>query len=139
MSKGPTARQLEILRFIATHATERGFSPTIREIGDKFEIGTLRGVTVHLDALERKGLLLRTNLARTMSVTKVGKQALGLAADPAERLRILETAVARYLCLKRQYDVYRGMPGGLSLRGMLEEHVYQAQEALFCLLPEDGE
>ena len=52
MAKGLTDRQQEILRFIGEYIEEEGYPPSIREIGDRFRIGSLRGVTVHLDALD---------------------------------------------------------------------------------------
>lgn len=54
-----TRRQEEVLRYIARYVDERGFPPTIREMGDALEITSLRGVTVHLDALQRKGYVRR--------------------------------------------------------------------------------
>lgn len=47
---------------------EGRISPSIREIGKQFEIGSLRGVTVHLDALERKGYINRSNTPRSIKV-----------------------------------------------------------------------
>jgi len=139
MPRGATERQLSILRFVADQLAEKGYVPTIREIGTQFHISSLRGVTVHLDALQRKGLIERANLARTMALTPEGKRDLGLQPDPAEQLRMLEAAAIRYRQGKRLYDSYRDMAGGLSLRGCLEEPLRQAQEALFSLLPpEEG-
>lgn len=56
--KQPTARQLAIYDFIVEYRRENRYSPTVREIGKAFGIGSLRGVTVHLEALSKKGLLL---------------------------------------------------------------------------------
>jgi repressor LexA len=55
-----TARQQEVLDFIAFKIGTDGFPPTIREIGDQLGIGSTNGVNDHLKALERKGYLLRT-------------------------------------------------------------------------------
>ena len=54
-----TPRQAEALGWIVRYISERGYPPSIREIGDGLDIGSLRGVTVHLDALERKGYVRR--------------------------------------------------------------------------------
>lgn len=54
-----TPRQEEVLGWIVDYITDRGYSPSIREIGEGLDIGSLRGVTVHLDALERKGYIRR--------------------------------------------------------------------------------
>lgn len=69
MAKGLTKRQEEILDFILHYVESEGYPPSIREIGQKFEIGSLRGVTVHLDALERKNYISRSNTPRSIKLT----------------------------------------------------------------------
>ena len=68
MAKGLTTRQEEILRYVADYQAEHGYPPSIREIGARFSIGSLRGVTVHLDALEKKGYIERANTPRSIKV-----------------------------------------------------------------------
>lgn len=68
MSKGLTLKQENILKFLATYIEEIGYPPSIREIGKEFGIKSLRGVTVHLVALERKGYILRENTPRSIRV-----------------------------------------------------------------------
>ena len=68
MAKGLTARQEAILQFVMEYVQEIGYPPSIREIGDKFKIGSLRGVTVHLDALEKKGYIERSNTPRSIRI-----------------------------------------------------------------------
>ncbi len=68
MAKGLTKRQQLILQFILDYVQSEGYPPSIREIGKHFEIGSLRGVTVHLDALERKGFISRSNTPRSIKV-----------------------------------------------------------------------
>lgn len=68
MAKGLTKKQEMILEFILTYVAENGYPPSIREIGKQFEIGSLRGVTVHLDALERKEFISRSNTPRSIKV-----------------------------------------------------------------------
>ena len=57
MTRGLTDKQERILNFIVDYVDDKGYPPSIREIGTSFEISSLRGVTVHLDALERKGYI----------------------------------------------------------------------------------
>lgn len=71
MTRGLTDKQERILNFIVDYVSEQGYPPSIREIGNHFEISSLRGVTVHLDALERKGYIKRANTAR--AITVIGK------------------------------------------------------------------
>lgn len=68
MAKGLTTRQEAILRFIADYQSSSGYPPSIREIGAEFGIGSLRGVTVHLDALEKKGFIERANTPRSIKI-----------------------------------------------------------------------
>ena len=68
MAKGLTKRQETILQFILDYIQDIGYPPSIREIGDHFSIGSLRGVTVHLDALKRKGYIERSNKPRSIRV-----------------------------------------------------------------------
>jgi repressor LexA len=54
-----TRRQREILDFINRKIESRGFPPTIRDIGNAFEIKSPNGVMCHLKALEKKGFISR--------------------------------------------------------------------------------
>lgn len=69
MAKGLTARQQAILQYVLDYVQREGYPPSIREIGRDFGIGSLRGVTVHLDALERKGYISRSNTPRSIKLT----------------------------------------------------------------------
>jgi repressor LexA len=54
-----TERQREIYEFIREKIESRGYGPTVREIGEHFEIKSPNGVMCHLNALVKKGLILR--------------------------------------------------------------------------------
>src|SRR5437588_1485830 len=54
-----TERQREIYDFIRGKIENRGYGPTVREIGGAFEIRSPNGVMCHLKALEKKGLIKR--------------------------------------------------------------------------------
>ncbi|HSV74104.1 MAG TPA: transcriptional repressor LexA [Chthonomonadales bacterium] len=71
MTRGLTERQERILGFIVDYVEDKGYPPSIREIGNGFGISSLRGVTVHLDALERKGYIKRASTSR--SITVIGR------------------------------------------------------------------
>ncbi len=62
MADALTHRQREILDFISASIAERGFPPTLREIGEHFNIRSTNGVNDHLKALEKKGHLRREDL-----------------------------------------------------------------------------
>ena len=57
-----TDRQQAILDFITQSIEERGYPPTLREIGEHFGIRSTNGVNDHLRALEKKGHLHREDL-----------------------------------------------------------------------------
>ena len=62
MAEALTQRQREILEFISASIVERGYPPTLREIGEHFNIRSTNGVNDHLKALEKKGHLRREDL-----------------------------------------------------------------------------
>lgn len=55
-----TDRQREVLAVIEDKIARDGYPPTIREIGQQLGIRSTNGVTDHLKALQRKGVLART-------------------------------------------------------------------------------
>src|SRR5260370_42254112 len=76
-----TDRQKQILHFIVKETENRGFPPTIREIGEQMSIRSTNGVNDHLNALERKGYLQRcAQQSRSLVVTKRARLVLGLGA-----------------------------------------------------------
>jgi repressor LexA len=54
-----TSRQREIYDFIRSKIQNRGYGPTVREIGTAFDIKSPNGVMCHLKALVKKGLIQR--------------------------------------------------------------------------------
>jgi repressor LexA len=68
MARQLTRRQEAILAFITRYVEQHGYPPAIREIGPAFGIKSLRGVTIHLDALERKGYIRRESTSRSIQV-----------------------------------------------------------------------
>lgn len=70
-----TTRQRDVYHFIRDKIRNRGYGPTVREIGENFEISSPNGVMCHLKALEKKGLITREpNMSR----------AIQLSAEPIE-------------------------------------------------------
>ena len=54
-----TPKQQRIYDFICQRIEERGYPPTIRDIGTGFDIRSPNGVMCHLKALEKKGFIVR--------------------------------------------------------------------------------
>jgi len=63
-----TARQREVLQAILDYRAEKGYAPSIRELGKMLGISSLRGVTVHLTALEKKGWIERESTSRSIRI-----------------------------------------------------------------------
>lgn len=75
--KRPTARQLEVLRFVYSYTSDHGFPPSLREIGKAFGFKSTNSVSDHLKYLERKGFIRRhAIISRSTVVTRAGFQAL---------------------------------------------------------------
>ena len=60
--QGLTKRQEQTLEFIRRSIEDRGYPPTLREIGEHMGIRSTNGVNDHLRALERKGYLTREDM-----------------------------------------------------------------------------
>ena len=74
-----TNRQREVLDFIREKITGRGYGPTVREIGEQFEINSPNGVMCHLKALEKKGLITREpNMSRAIQLTAEAQDDRGI-------------------------------------------------------------
>lgn len=94
-----TPRQRSILDWIIAYRGKNGYSPSIREIGGEFGITSLRGVTVHLEALERKGLLTRNpgvprGIDRGGVVAKITVYARAEVLVPKGSVEIVEKMIA---------------------------------------------
>lgn len=65
-----TKRQKQIYEFIKDKIMNRGYGPTVREIGKAFNIRSPNGVMCHLKALERKKLITREeHMSRAIQLT----------------------------------------------------------------------
>jgi repressor LexA len=73
-----------IYEYIRAEVTLRGLPPTIREIGERFDISSTNGVRYFLDKLEGDGLIKRqSRTARGLEIVRGGK------ADHGEMVPIL--------------------------------------------------
>jgi repressor LexA len=103
-----TSRQREVYEFIRDKIRNRGYGPTVREIGEYFEIASPNGVMCHLKALEKKGIIQREpNMSRAIQLTEIGKDegfplvgqiaagSLAEAIEQADRLNLDEMFPAK--------------------------------------------
>jgi repressor LexA len=121
MAKNLTLRQEAILKFVQEYVQTEGYPPSIREIGSHFKIGSLRGVTVHLDALERKGYISRSNTPRSIKLVHpsfqtqnqsvmlplLGEIAAGIPTEQQEHVEDL---------IPVPYEMIRNIQGAFLLR-----------------------
>jgi repressor LexA len=71
--QGLTQRQQMVLDYIRQSISDRGYPPTLREIGARMGIRSTNGVNDHLRALERKGYLTREDMkSRALRPTGLG-------------------------------------------------------------------
>jgi repressor LexA len=68
-----TSRQKQIYDFVVKNIREKGYAPSIPEIGAKFKIASTNGVSDHLKALERKGYIRRVGKRAIEVLTPLGK------------------------------------------------------------------
>lgn len=78
MTRHDAARRQRILESIARTVAERGYPPSVREIGEAVGLASPSAVHHHLTALERDGLLERgSHSSRALRLTPRGEAELG--------------------------------------------------------------
>ncbi len=68
-----TIRQKQIYDFIVRNIHEKGYAPSIPEIGTRFKIASTNGVSDHLKALQKKGYIRRVGKRAIEVLTPLGK------------------------------------------------------------------
>ncbi|TMI89802.1 MAG: transcriptional repressor LexA [Bacillati bacterium ANGP1] len=81
MGKGLTKRQREILNYVLNNMQQRGYPPSVREIGAALGLTSSSTVHSHLTALEKKGFIHRDpSKPRAIEILKDG------ASQPPKRV-----------------------------------------------------
>jgi len=92
---GLTKRQAQTLDFIRQSIEERGYPPTLREIGESMGIRSTNGVNDHLRALERKGYLRREDMkSRALRLVSQEPEAPANADDSSVDVQVLGRVAA---------------------------------------------
>lgn len=65
-----TEKQTNVLNIIRTFFLENGYAPSLGELQRMLNISTKRGVVSHLEALERKGYIIRTSEPRGIHIVE---------------------------------------------------------------------
>ena len=122
-----TDRQREIYDFIQEKIENRGYGPTVREIGQEFEIKSPNGVMCHLKALEKKGLIRKEpGAARAIQLVDRRPPTYGLPlfgkVAAGQPLPAVEQADDRL-----EFDSLFGGPERFALRvkgdSMIDDHI----------------
>lgn len=78
MAKKTGTKQIEILRYIYNQVEDRGYPPTVREIGEAVSLSSTSTVHGHLSRLEKKGYIQRDpSKPRAIELTSMGLDTLG--------------------------------------------------------------
>lgn len=89
-----TKKQKAVLEFIKDRIRSRGYGPTVREIGEHFDIASPNGVMCHLKALEKKGLITREpNMSRAIQISGGFEEEKGLPLRGRVAAGVLHEAV----------------------------------------------
>jgi repressor LexA len=91
-----TRRQKGVYEFIRNKIRTRGYGPTVREIGEQFEIRSPNGVMCHLKALEKKGMISREkNMSRAIRLMREPVEERGLPLYGEIAAGVLHEAIER--------------------------------------------
>ncbi|MEL5939634.1 repressor LexA, partial [Tetragenococcus halophilus] len=82
MAKRTENRQIEVLKFIHTCVSQKGYPPTVREIGEGVSLSSTSTVHGHLSRLEKKGMIQRDpTKPRAIELTSLGLEAIGVQQE----------------------------------------------------------
>jgi repressor LexA len=108
-----TKRQKELLDYLSGYLAEKGYAPTLEEIGSRFNLNSLATVHKHLTNLEQKGAIRRTwNHSRAIELIGPARAAgavelplLGAVAAgrPIEALETADTLVVPEQFVRRRH------------------------------------
>lgn len=128
---GLTPRQAEILAFITEYSEDRGYAPTLQEIGAQFGLSSVATVHKHISHLVEKGYLRRErrNASRDLEVVGRSDGGDGLARIPllgavAAGLPIEALEDQEQISVPREW-LGKGRTFALRVRGdsMIEEQI----------------
>ncbi len=92
--RGLTSRQQQVLEFIRSSIRERGYPPTLREIGQHMGIRSTNGVNDHLRALEHKGYLTREDMkSRSLRPTDIEVGTGGRSSSSSGESEVLDIQI----------------------------------------------
>lgn len=119
MAKRTENRQIEILKFIHDRVSQKGYPPTVREIGEAVSLSSTSTVHGHLSRLEKKGLILRDpTKPRAIELTESGLEKIGAQPETIPMLGVV-TAGEPILAVEEASDFFPIPPHLLNDSGSL--------------------
>ncbi|GBD64377.1 lexA repressor [Tetragenococcus halophilus subsp. flandriensis] len=119
LAKRTENRQIEVLKFIHTCVSQKGYPPTVREIGEGVSLSSTSTVHGHLSRLEKKGMIQRDpTKPRAIELTSLGLEAIGVQQESIPMLGTV-TAGEPILAVEEASDYFPIPPNLTSLDGQL--------------------
>ena len=119
MVKNKDSRQIEVLQYIYEEVQEKGYPPTVREIGNAVKLSSTSTVHGHLSRLEKNGFIQRDpTKPRAIELTQSGLDKLGIMSDKMPLLGTV-TAGAPILAVEEATDYFPVPPDLKSASGSL--------------------
>ena len=120
MVKNKDSRQIEVLQYIYEEVQEKGYPPTVREIGNAVKLSSTSTVHGHLSSrLEKNGFIQRDpTKPRAIELTQAGLDKLGILSDKMPLLGTV-TAGAPILAVEEATDYFPVPPDLQSNAGSL--------------------
>ena len=119
MVKNKDSRQIEVLQYIYEEVQEKGYPPTVREIGNAVKLSSTSTVHGHLSRLEKNGFIQRDpTKPRAGELTQSGLDKLGIMSDKMPLLGTV-TAGAPILAVEEATDYFPVPPDLKSASGSL--------------------
>jgi repressor LexA len=106
MAGNKDTRQMQVLNYIYMQVQEKGYPPTVREIGNAVDLSSTSTVHGHLSRLEKAGLIFRDpTKPRAIEVTEMGLSKLGIKSDQMPLLGVV-TAGEPILAVEEATDFF---------------------------------
>ncbi len=140
-----TKKQQQIYDFIKDKIMNRGYGPTVREIGQHFEIRSPNGVMCHLKALEKKGMITRDErMSRAIQLTdqpQLKRTSLPLAGQIAAGSPVLAVEEQERVDFATLFDDERHFCLRVKGNSMIEDHIADGDYVVIRKQPtaRDGE
>ena len=116
MVKNKDSRQIEVLQYIYEEVQEKGYPPTVREIGNAVKLSSTSTVHGHLSRLEKNGFIQRDpTKPRAIELTQAGLDKLGIMSDKMPLLGTV-TAGAPILAVEEATDYFRSAGSEIRFR-----------------------